>query len=141
MPKIIILRGIPLSGKSTFAGEMKEQGYTIISKDKIRDLLLGKDRKFSWENEKKVDYFQKYLLETEFTLNSNIVVDNTHLNGKTFRRVLAIIPSHYQIEVKLFKISLNKAYWRNITRYIKTGRWIPFKVIKQFKEKSDNLGI
>lgn len=76
--KLVMLVGLPASGKSTKAKEMCEkEGYVRINKDDLRSML------FNSYNQKKEKYIIKarnLLLESMLEAGKNVVVDDTNLN-------------------------------------------------------------
>lgn len=136
MPKCLILQGIPTSGKSTWAkkhqliSSMMGESWCIISCDEIRKTFNNKKYKFNKQIEDKVwDHFYK-LVERRALLGNNIIIDNTNLKQAYINTIAYLLPDNYTVQIKCFPISLPKAYIRNYIRWIKTGKWIPLKVIK-----------
>lgn len=81
MPKIVILRGLPASGKSTLARKMvAEEGYRRVNKDDLRQMLDGGI--YSAENEKLVIALRDYAIFAGVTWGHDIVVDDCHNNPK-----------------------------------------------------------
>ncbi len=140
MKDLIILSGIPLSGKSTIAENAKKYlGYHIISRDQIRMDLSG--GKYVFEPSR-----EKYVTETfnfwfnEYVKNGyNIILDNTHVKEHYLNDWLKRKPEGYDIEFVFIDIPLWKAYYRNIIRWAFTGKWIPFKVINDMKKCYDKI--
>lgn len=141
VPKVVILSGIPTSGKSTWARRtLKYEGFAFVSRDDIRMKLFGKNYKQNNVDERTVtkefvESLDQYILERR-----DIVLDNTHAKEayldaaiKTFNN------SGYEIYVIFFDISLWKAYLRNIIRKLMTGKWIPVKVIKAMYESYNRI--
>lgn len=139
MLKCIFLQGIPCSGKSTYARDnflYMNSSYIIISRDDIRKQINGK-KMFNLKNEKKVsDIFNKMIVNS-VQAKLNLVIDNTNLNPKYINNIKKLLTKDYIVEFVRFDIPLWKAYWRNIVRYLETGKWIPFGVIKKFKKQLD----
>lgn len=131
--KCIILSGIPCSGKSTWA---KKKGIPIISCDIIREDLFGIDYKFTTDNEKVVwnTFYEKIRLFT-----SDFIVDNTNCRKIYIDRIKECLDKNCSIQIRHFHISLTKAYYRNIKRWILTGKYIPFKVIKNMQKNYKKL--
>jgi len=84
MAKLIVLRGLPASGKSTLAKEMMEHDGNIVrvNKDLLREMLYwnkfsGKNEGFIWEVERMI---AKHFLDQD----RNVIVDDTNLNPNTF---------------------------------------------------------
>lgn len=75
--KIMVLRGLPASGKTTFAKTLVKQGWIRTNKDDIRaDLFPNYTRK----DEKKVVKERNRLILDAFRRGYNVVVDDTNLN-------------------------------------------------------------
>ena len=136
--KCYILSGIPNSGKSSWA---EEQGLPIISCDKIRLELYGKDYKHNTWCEIHVwdKFYQLLVLESSLEKES-FIVDNTNCKNIYISRIKDIVEQYnYEVEIKKFPISLTKAYYRNIKRWILTGKYIPFKVINNMQKNYKKL--
>ena len=104
MSKLIITRGIPSSGKSTWAKQwvLEDPEHRVrINQDDIR-LMLGK----YWvpSREELVQRIQKEALIEALEKGYDIVVDNTNLNKKVldFYRALVIDHGNHTIEYKDF---------------------------------------
>ena len=126
--KIICTRGIPASGKSTWA---KEQDITSISKDDIReDLHNGV---YSKENEKEVIDNERSFVKQIMELWEDIIVDNTHLwlgnPHLIYYRKLAE-KYWYEFEIRDFFITREKAIERDSKRDKPVGREVIDKCIK-----------
>lgn len=140
MKEIIILCGIPTSGKSTFAlYQQKIQGHIILSRDNIRDKFFGKNYVYSKQNEEEVTkifnmWYNKYVKE-----GRSIILDNCHTKEVYLDNWLKQVPEGYTMRIVFFDIPLWKAYYRNIVRWILTGKHIPVKVIKDMKKSYDKI--
>lgn len=142
MPRCIILSGIPCSGKSTWA---EQQNLPIISCDKIRKELFGKTYKQTFKNE--IEVWDKFYEQVN-SQTTDFIVDNTNCKLYYQDRIREnlyygeVNPKTWliwEIEVKRFATPLWKAYYRNVVRYLKTGEFIPFKIIKNMKKNYDIL--
>lgn len=134
MKTVYILVGIPTSGKSTFLKERNiktsyKNKILVLSCDSIREYNFGKNYKFDPDNEKLVwNKFYEQLNKATY----NLYIDNTNCKLNYIRLIKENLNPNEEWEVQLiyFDIPLWKANLRNIIRYLKTGKWIPFKVIK-----------
>lgn len=144
MPKLIILQGIPNSGKSRWAEENESYNRAIVCRDEIRMELFNlrkyNDYTFSKENEKKVtEQFNKEF-DAYLSVGIDIILDNTNLK---YHYLLLYIEKArakgYEVEFKKFPISLWKAQYRNIVRWITTGKYIPWKVMKDMQKNYKKL--
>lgn len=81
MQKIIMLKGLPASGKTTWAKEkINENGNFIrVNKDDIRESILGK---WSPKKEKTVISIRNALIRAGIGLGKNVIVDDTNFNPK-----------------------------------------------------------
>lgn len=82
MSKIIILKGLPASGKSTKAKELIESyGNCVrINKDLLRTMLHFD--KFNFKNEELTQEASKVLAKTYLNEGVNVIIDDTNLNPK-----------------------------------------------------------
>ena len=104
MSKLIITRGLPASGKSTWAKQwvLEDPEHRVrINQDDIR-LMLGK----YWvpSREKLVQHIQEEALIEALLRGYDIVIDNTNLNEKVLDnyRVLVTAYGNHSIEYKDF---------------------------------------
>lgn len=81
MPKLILLKGLPASGKSTKAKEIVEQGgWVRVNRDLLRTMLHFDN--FTSRNEGRTVDAEKALVRSFLTSNMNVVVDDCNLNPK-----------------------------------------------------------
>ena len=109
MPKILILSGIPASGKSTFAKQFVKEndGWIRINKDDIRR-MFGE----YWlpKRESLVESAEYSIAEEAAFFGWNIIVDDTNLNPKYIKVWKDFANDfEYEIEYKEFKVSLEQA--------------------------------
>lgn len=104
MSKLIITRGLPASGKSTWAKQwvLEDPEHRVrINQDDIR-LMLGK----YWvpSREKLVQHIQEEALIEALLRGYDIVIDNTNLNEKVLDQFNRLIKTFedYEIEYKDF---------------------------------------
>lgn len=84
MAKLIIMRGLPASGKSTRAQEILAQGNTVrLNKDLLRTMLHFD--KFSGRNEGLTRDASRILAKTFLSQNTNVIIDDTNLNDGTMQ--------------------------------------------------------
>lgn len=86
--KIIILKGLPASGKSTEANKLcSHNNYTEtfrVNKDLLRTMLHFDN--FNYENERVVGLVEMKIAEYLTELQYNVVVDDTNINDNTYKR-------------------------------------------------------
>ena len=138
MNKLIICRGIPSSGKSTWAKQwvLEDPEHRVrINQDDIR-LMLGK----YWvpSREKLVQHIQEEALIEALEKGYDIVIDNTNLNKKVldFYRALVIDHGNHAIEFKdFFDTSLSVCIERDKNRDVQVSE----KIIRNFYNNYKNI--
>lgn len=135
MAKILILQGIPASGKSTFAREfLKEHpDYIRVNRDDIRRMLGD-----YWKPDREtfVSSCEYAIILNAMDYGYNIIVDDTNLNPKTISKWKATAEyKNYDIEFKRFHISLDEALERDKNREHPVGE----EVVKRFYYKYENI--
>jgi len=85
MSKMIIMQGLPASGKTTEARKIMEASgnYVRINKDLLRSMLHFS--KFTFKNEDVTRIAAKSLARSFLMTGHCIIIDDTNLNGKTFQ--------------------------------------------------------
>ena len=82
MQEIILLKGLPASGKTNWAKEFMKthENYIRVNKDDIRTFF--RITKYSSEGEKKVVETEYFLGEMALNLGKSLIVDDTNFNQK-----------------------------------------------------------
>lgn len=138
MSKLIITRGLPASGKSTWAKQwvLEDPEHRIrINQDDIR-LMLGK----YWvpSREKLVQHIQEEALIEALLKGYDIVIDNTNLNKKVIDNYRALVIAHgnHAIEYKdFFDTPLSTCIERDEQRNLPVTE----KVIRDFFERYKDI--
>lgn len=119
MKKLILMCGIPASGKSSFIKSHNFGDNTlIVSRDKIRFSMLREgDSYFAREKE----VYRKYVQEIKEGLSTYdiVIADATHLNEKSRRKILNALGNSLQnieVNVIFLKVPLAEALRRNESR-------------------------
>jgi len=142
--ELIILVGIPCSGKSTYTAKQQLsllcQCISSVSRDRIRE-KYGKNQ-YTKASEDFVT--RKFSDRVNNLLNRKavckIILDNTHCKEKYIDEII----NRYErigvnIKIKFFDISLSKAHYRNVVRYFKTGKWIPIRIMNQMYKNYNKI--
>ena len=129
MSKLIMMVGIPGSGKSTWIRNNKTDEMLWVSRDKIRfDKLKEDDDYFAYENE----VFEQFLEEIAWGLemDKTVFADATHLNKKSRAKVLNKVAKFAdEIEAIVLDTDLETAFERNDLR---EGRaWVKHSIIRR----------
>ncbi len=85
--KLMVLRGLPASGKSTFAVQKVKEGFKRVSKDDLRAMI--DNGKWNRENEKIVVDQEKSMVFTWLRDGYNVVVDDTNFGYEEVWKVVA----------------------------------------------------
>jgi len=142
---IEILVGIPCSGKSTYTSKKTEYDFVesvvCISRDEIRERIGGKN--YIHTSTSELEVTKMFNFEFEYYLSSRlthtIILDNTHCKEGYIDEIIKKYGSQNNIEIKFFDIPLWKAHIRNILRYFKNRKWIPFKVMNQMYKNYNKI--
>lgn len=123
MAKIVMMVGLPGSGKSTYAEKLKEKGYVIHSSDNIRE-EFGDINDQSKNNDVFITLHRR--IKTDLKDSKNVVFDATNLSRKrriAFLRELKNIPCEKEC------ILIATPYEMCMAQNIKRDRKVPFEVI------------
>lgn len=100
MPSLLVLQGIPGSGKTTYAEKyIRENTNTIrVNRDAIRHMLSfwkkGNKSASKWDNEKLVTDIQFNAIDSALRRGHDVISDDTNLNPKTLRRLQEVADRH-----------------------------------------------
>lgn len=115
--KVIVLKGLPASGKSTWAKEFVENnpGWLRLNKDDLRQMLHN--NKWSKGNEKQVLMARDATIKAALTMEYNVVVDDTNFAPQHLKTIKKIAEEFdADVEVKYFDVSLEECLARNQNR-------------------------
>jgi len=140
MKKILILRGLPASGKSTFAKQLIKENpglYKRINRDDLREMF--DTYHFSRDNEKFVKRVRDLLIREALRDGKDVIVDDTNLSPKNINRITQLADEHrkktgekVEVTVKEFEISLAEALERDAKREKRVGDRVIRKMHRQF---------
>lgn len=148
MPKIIFLKGLPASGKSTWAKEQLKKGSFIrVNKDDIRATMFGG---YSQKKEKYVVRVRNELIRLGIEMGKSVIVDDTNLNPVHERTVAQIAKKMgvaLEINDSFMKVSPEECIERDLHRGAEAvgasviwkmyEDWIQPKPIKKLEDEWD----
>jgi predicted kinase/3-deoxy-D-manno-octulosonate 8-phosphate phosphatase KdsC-like HAD superfamily phosphatase len=129
-PKLLALKGLPASGKTTYARELVAKGWVRVNKDDLRAMLHNS--KFSRPNEAFVLQLRDEIIIRALVNEQNVVVDDTNLDPKhadQFKSIAGEFMADY--EEKFFDTPVKECIKRNALR----ENPVPEKVIYQMYNK------
>jgi len=130
MRTIIVLKGLPGCGKSTFAKELLKKEpdrWKRFNRDDLRGMV--DNHVWSKDNEVFIVELQETLVKTALRAGYDVVLDNTHLMPQTINKIYKLAESIGDVKVieKGFNVSVQECLSRNALR---TGvARVPDKVI------------
>ncbi|BDQ20043.1 AAA family ATPase [Rhodococcus qingshengii] len=131
MPKLLMLKGLPGSGKSTYARQLVEKNqYTRVNKDDLRAMLYNGAH--SKSKEATVLNIRDAVILEALSKGSNVVVDDTNFAPIHEIRLRELAKEHgAQFEFKLIDTPLQTCIEQDLKRLNSVGQ----KVIMQMYEQ------
>jgi predicted kinase len=129
-PKLLCLRGLPASGKTTYAKELANKGWVRVNKDDLRAML--NNSKFSKDNESYILALRDEIIISSLVQGKNVVVDDTNLDPKhliAFESIAGEFLSDF--EIRFFDVDVKECIRRNALR----EKPVPEKVIYTMYER------
>ena len=139
--KLIVLQGIPGSGKSFIARELlkkdKENKTIIVNRDSIRS-MCGK----YWmpERERLITSIEEDMIRQSLHQNYTVIVDATNLNPKTIKK-LEKIAKYKKVEIEYVSVKVTpiQAFIQILWRSLFGGRFISYKIVKDFYTRYEDI--
>lgn len=139
MPKVMLLVGIPGSGKSTYA-KLYLDRYERLSADDIRKELYGDAGNQGNPSQVFSVFFNR--LKILLKENKDIVIDNTNCKKEHRDKLLKFIKetnTFYDVEYYFVDTSLKKSLDRNSQRSRKVPEEIVYAMYRSLHEDGDPL--
>lgn len=138
MQKVIILQGLPASGKSTYAKKLVNENpknTIIVNRDSIRE---GLGKYWVPSREDLVTQIEQFIIKEALSKKYDIVIDATNLNPKFLKDIEKIIYS-INSEIIIIRKHFDTPFWKCVLRDFKRGlfggRKVGYKVIKSFYDR------
>ena len=129
-PKLLCLRGLPGSGKTTYAKELANKGWVRVNKDDMRAML--NNSKFSKDNESYILSLRDEIIISSLVQGKNVVVDDTNLDPKHLIAFESIAGEFLaDFEIRFFDVDVQECIRRNKLR----EKPVPEKVIYTMYER------
>lgn len=131
-PFVIILSGIPMSGKTTWIKENYPDTKTISRDEIVMEVYGSRNYNDAFRNvdQKKVDKALRDRLTQANLANENVIIDMTNLTAKTRAKNLSYFSDNfYKVLVALPILDSSEYKRRNELRMINENKFIPYNVI------------
>jgi predicted kinase len=146
--KVIILRGLPASGKSTYARNLLDENpgaYKRLNKDELR-VMLDNNHHTTY-NEKFIEKVRDLMLVEALLDGKHVIVDDTNLSDRPVERIKNVVrkfnadhKQQVQVEIKEMNASLEECLERDKSRDKKVGDEVIFKMHRQHILKDNSVG-
>jgi len=134
MLKVIMTKGLPASGKTTFAKTLVDKNpntYKRINKDDLRAML--DNNKHSKDAEKFILNVRDQLILLALENHKHVIVDDTNLAPKHEERIRLLVKGKAEFKIKDFtNISLEECLFRDSKRPNPVGKDVILKMYNQF---------
>lgn len=134
MKKVILLRGLPGSGKTTFAKELIDNNknqYKRVNKDSLRAMMDNSHH--SKDSEKFILQIRDQIILAALENGKHVIVDDTNFSPKHKERIEELIKGKATLETKdFFDIPLETCIERDLKRADSVGEKVIKKMYNQF---------
>lgn len=138
MQKVILTKGLPASGKTTWAENFVKGNpdHRNLNRDDLRYMLFGKDYKFSKERENQISDAQENLARMFIKEGLSLVISDTNLNPKVESRWKNFAKYHNASFViqDFTDVPLHVCIERDIARGTKVGKDVINRMYRNYIE-------
>lgn len=138
-PRLIILTGIPGSGKTTYIKEHIEENEIHLSSDAIRAELYG-DESIQGDPAEVFSLMQSRAVEA-LNDGKDVWYDATNITRKDRASIIGICPKFARIEAHIIWASIGMCIERDATRERTVGKAVIDKMLKRFQMPLYDEGI
>lgn len=137
IPHLIITIGLPGSGKSTWAEEMRvlsPDGVRIVNRDDIRASL---GTRFEDNDEPIVERIRDYMIDQLLIAGYHVICSDTNLSPRVQRRLTQIAKTRKATHeiVSFTHVPLDVCLTRNTARWIAGDRKVPNSAIQRMHDQ------
>lgn len=130
MSKLIVTRGVPASGKTTWAKAWvaeSDERRARVNRDEYRAMMFDGEGVLTFPQEKAVSYAQQAAVKGLLNAGMDVVVDDTNLRAKFSKMWLGFSDD---VEYRDFPITIDEAYERDSAREARGDRSVGASVLK-----------
>ena len=142
MKKVILTKGLPGSGKSTWAKQlidMSPNSYKRINNDDLRKMFDNKQYSPNMEKfiKKAVDVLVLLALEE----GKHVILDNTHLAESSINRIKELVKGKAEVEVNdiFLQVPLEQCIKNDLKRFDSVGKDVIIKLYEQYIKKTEPI--
>lgn len=135
--KLLMLKGLPASGKTTYAKELVNKGWKRVNKDDLRSMI--DDGQWSKKNEVSIVATQELTVQSLLSNGNNVVIDDTNFfepHEKRWRELAEKYKATF--EVKFFDVPVEECIARDAKRGDKS---VGVTVIREMSKRYFNKDI
>jgi predicted kinase len=133
--KLLLLKGLPASGKSTYAKELcKDPTWKRVNKDDIR--AMANNNIFN-KNEKDVIQIRNMLVEHWLSKGYNVVVDDTNLNPVHNTYFFDKYSTEHEVQGKTFDVPVEKCIEYDLNRECSVGSDVIYTMYNKYCDKRE----
>lgn len=149
MKEVVLTKGLPASGKSTWAKKKVEESggqFKRINKDDLRSMLHSD--LYSSEREGFILAIRNNILRHSMEKGFNVIIDDTNLNPIHETQIRNIVDAfnkgknkedQYKLQIKLFETSVNECIKRDLKREKSVGEKVIRSMYNKFIKQSATL--
>lgn len=142
MKKVILTKGLPGSGKSTWAKglvDMSPNSYKRINNDDLRKML--DNGHYSYDMEKFIKKTVDALVLLTLEEGKHVILDNTHLSENSVNRIKELVKGKAEviIEDKFLDVPLETCIKNDLRRLDSVGKDVIVKLYEQHVKKTEPI--
>lgn len=145
MQKLLILRGLPSAGKSTFARAWvaaDSENRVRSNRDEVREMMTGKRHGLTYKEEELVTQVCSSLVEAALKAGKSVVVDDTHLRPKYIKPWQQMVLRFPEVSLEIEEmpvLPLEELVQRDASREHVVGEEVITHMYKTFLRKGKYL--
>jgi predicted kinase len=130
---ILFLKGLPASGKSTFAKDFCKQNpeFIRLNKDDLREFFGNPP--FSREFEDQVLQIQRLMVTTALSIGKSVIIDDTNFapkHQKYYEKIAS--DGHFEFVVQFFDTPVEVCIERDLAREKSVGKDVILKMYETY---------